>query len=92
MPKPKSYWLIQGYEGNRLLYEREIDGGQLIRSQVKPLLRSLVAKAGLSLDEIVGAYAKRGTQIANDLLAVLEEGLGLSPDVTQKVKTLFAVG
>jgi hypothetical protein len=32
--------------------------------------KTLAAKAGLTQDEIVGAYAKRGTKIANDLLIV----------------------
>ena len=74
MTKPRSYWLIRGYDGDRLFYQREIDGGQLMQSQVKPLLRSLVGRAGLNFDEIVGAYAKRGTKIANNMLEVLKEG------------------
>jgi hypothetical protein len=34
------------------------------------LLKALVVKAGLSFDEIVGAYSKRGTKISNSLLSV----------------------
>jgi hypothetical protein len=38
------------------------------------LLKALAAKAGLGFDEIVGAYAKRRTKIANNLLEVQREG------------------
>ena len=38
--------------------------------QIKQMLKALVAKAGLDYGEIVGAYAKRRTNIANELLAV----------------------
>jgi len=35
---------------------------------------ALAAKAGLTFDEIVGAYAKRRTRIANCLLVVSRDG------------------
>jgi hypothetical protein len=38
------------------------------------LLRALTAKAGLDYREIVGAYARRRTKIANDLLEVRRDG------------------
>ena len=37
------------------------------------MLKALAVKAGLDYDEIVGAYAKRRTKIANDLLAIHRE-------------------
>ena len=46
---------------------------QFTEDQVKHLLRALVAKAGLTDAEIVGAYAKRKTKIANDLLSVQKD-------------------
>jgi len=67
---PKTHWLIRGYDSMRLIFEREVKAGQLSEEEVKALLRTLAAKAGLSFDEIVGAYAKRRTGIANDLLFV----------------------
>lgn len=70
----KTYWLIQGYDGTTKIYERRIESGQMTVSQVKDLLKALVAKAGLTFDEIVGAYAKRGTKIANDHLLVQKDG------------------
>jgi hypothetical protein len=65
----KRYWLIRGY-GCEPPFEMRVHEGQLTRRQIKELLRALAAKAGLSFAEIVGAYATRGTKIANDLLAV----------------------
>jgi hypothetical protein len=44
--------------------------GSFTQPQIKGLLRTLAAKSGLSFGEIVGAFAKRGTAIANDLLSV----------------------
>ena len=69
MKKP-IYWRIQGHEGLTLIFERTVKIGQFTDDQMKDLLRALAAKAGLSFNEIVGAYATRRTKIANDLLAV----------------------
>ena len=44
--------------------------GQMTDDQIKQMLKALAAKAGLDYGEIVGAYAKRRTKIANELLAV----------------------
>lgn len=67
-------WLIKGYDGSSVIYERRVDVGQLTQDQVKALLMALTAKAGLTFDEIVGAYAKRRTKAANNLLRVQREG------------------
>lgn len=64
------YWLIRGYDGSTLIFERIVDLGQITENQMTHLLQALVSKAGLSCDEIVGAYAKRGTKIANNHLIV----------------------
>ena len=37
-------------------------------------MKALTAKAGLSYDEIVGAYAKKRTKISNELLLVKKDG------------------
>ena len=39
-------------------------------SQITNALKALAAKEGLDLNEIIGAYAKRKTKVANDLLEV----------------------
>lgn len=70
----KVHWLIRGYDSTTMIYERKLDAGQITEDQVKSLLKALTAKAGLTFDEIVGAYAKRRTKIANDLLLVQRDG------------------
>jgi len=47
--------------------------GQITDDQIEQMLKALAAKAGLDYGEIVGAYAKRRTKIANDRLAVHAE-------------------
>ena len=69
----KLYWNIRGYDGSKLIFERTVDLGQFTENQIMHLLQALVSKAGLSYNEIVGAYAKRGTKIANDHLHVHKE-------------------
>ena len=70
----KSYWLIRGYDGSVLIYETKIDIGQITENQIKALLMALAAKAGLTYDEIVGAYAKKSAKIRNELLCVKKDG------------------
>lgn len=48
----------------------KIGVGQFTDEQMCQLLRALAARAGLTFSEIIGAYAKRGTKAANDLLEV----------------------
>jgi hypothetical protein len=74
MAETGKQWLIMGYDGFTTIYERRVDAGQLTQGQVKALLMALTAKAGLTFDEMLGAYAKRGTKIANNLLQVHREG------------------
>lgn len=69
----KRYWRIHGYNSSTLIFERTVELGQFSEDQMKNLLKALTAKAGLDFGEIVGAYAKRGTKIANNLLAVHRE-------------------
>ena len=47
--------------------------GQMTHGQMKQTLKSLTAKAGLEYSEIVGAFAKRRSKIANELLAINRE-------------------
>lgn len=69
----KLYWRIRGYDSSLLIFERIVDLGQITENQMTHLLQALVSKAGLSYDEIVGAYARRGTKIANNHLVVLKD-------------------
>jgi hypothetical protein len=71
---PKAYWKIEGFDGVTKIYDRKVALSQFSYDQVQALLKALVAKAGLSLDEVVGAYARRRSKIANDLLEVHRDG------------------
>jgi hypothetical protein len=70
----KRYWRIEGYESQTKIFEKTVDVGQFTINQMKELVKALAAKAGLNYGEIVGAYAKRGTKIANQLLEVHRDG------------------
>lgn len=74
---PQALWRIRGYDSTIEIYRRDFKGSDLGEHQVKSLLRALVARAGLDYDEIVGAYAARRAGIANNLLEVTRDGLGL---------------
>ena len=69
-----THWLIQGYDSQTKIYERRVNIGQLTDRQVEAMLMTLVARAALTFDEIVGAYAKKRTRISNRLLVVNRDG------------------
>ena len=71
----KRYWCIRGYDSFKMIFEKKVGLGQVTDDQIKQLLQSLVAKTGLTLDEIVGAYAKRRTRISNNLLDVHRDSI-----------------
>jgi hypothetical protein len=64
------YWRIRGYDSLTEIFCMTVECGQFTEDQIQQLLKTLAAKAGLQYREIVGAYAKRRTKIANDLLVV----------------------
>jgi hypothetical protein len=68
--KKKLFWRICGYDSSTQIFERTVELGQFSKRQMEQLLMALAAKAGLTYDEIVGAYAKRRAKIANGLLEV----------------------
>lgn len=74
--KPKRSWRIRGFDGLTQIYRRDLDAHHIGENQVQALLMALAAKAGLDFDEIVGAYASRRADIANDLLTVGRDGPG----------------
>lgn len=69
----KRYWRIQGYDSLKIIFETTVELGQFTDDQICHLLKALAAKAGLTFPEIVGAYAKRRTQISNVLLEIRKE-------------------
>jgi hypothetical protein len=66
----KRYWLIQGHNGFKTIFESKVGIGQFTAAQIQDLLKALTAKMALTCEEIIGAYAKRGTKTANDHLAI----------------------
>lgn len=65
-----SHWRIRGYDSDILIFETKVKVTFFSHDQIRHLLKALVAKAGLTYPEIVGAYAKRKTNIANVHLLV----------------------
>ena len=59
------YWRIRGHDGFSTIFDMKVELGLFTQEQIENLLKALTAKAGLNWTEIVGAYAKRGTKLAN---------------------------
>jgi hypothetical protein len=70
----KRYWRIRGHKRFETIVDLTVPVGKLSQNQVIALLKCLAAKEGLSYEEIVGAYLKRGTKGANGLLDVHKNG------------------
>lgn len=70
----KRYWRIRGHDGLKVTFEKHVPVGYFSDTQIQLLLRALTAKASLSLEEILGAYARRNSKASNDLLAISKEG------------------
>jgi hypothetical protein len=70
MPKPKFEWLIRGYDSSTLIFETRLSAGLMGTQKVEALLKTLTAKAGLTMGEIVEAYARRGTKHSNVYLEI----------------------
>lgn len=70
--EPKRCWRICGYDSTKEIFDQIVPIGQITESNVKEILRALAAK-DLSAREVIGAYAKRGTQLFNGLLDIRQE-------------------
>ena len=90
MARIRRYWVIEGFESGKRIYQCEIPAGSI--PNIKELMRCLAAKAGLTFDEIVGAHGKRRTHIHNSLLEVTRDGpllrysCGENPYFTARMK------
>ena len=73
MAPKHSHWLIQGFDGLSKTHEWRIDG-RVSQDNIQQLLRTLVGKVGLTLDEIVDAYAVPRAQVNKSLLRVSRDG------------------
>ena len=72
------FWSIRGYGGFKTIFEKRVGLGQFTEYQIESLLQALAAKAGLTFTEIVGAFAKRKTEISNNLLEIQRDFVTLS--------------
>lgn len=70
----KRYWRIRGHKQFDTFFDEMIPVGCLTEGQLKELLKCLAAKGGLSYQEIIGAYVKRKTKRAHELLHIQKNG------------------
>jgi hypothetical protein len=68
------YWRIRGYKKFDTIFDETIPIGCLTEEQLKEMLKCLAAKGGLSYNEIIGAYVKRKTKLAHELLHIQKNG------------------
>jgi len=68
------HWHIQGFDSTTPIVDVKVRIGELSEKRLKELLVSLAARAGHTYDEILGAYVRRRTRLANDLLLVHRSG------------------
>ncbi len=66
----KRYWRIKGYKRLDTIMDLTIPCGSLTESKLQEMLRCFAAKEALSYEEIVGAYVKRKTKFAHEILHV----------------------
>ena len=83
--EPKRCWRIRGYDSLTPIFDQSVPVGQLTESNMKELLRALVAK-DLLPHELIGAYAKRGTKIHNRCLEIQKE------NQPEKRRTIYTCG
>lgn len=71
------HWEITGYDGMNEIYKSTLlSTGQYSEEKIKILLQMLTARAGLSESEIVGAFARKNSQGANQLLEIRKNNEG----------------
>jgi hypothetical protein len=64
------YWHIEGHEGTRKIFDRQVQYSYFSETQIKALLMALAAKEGLTYIEILNAYASPKAPTKNKLLHV----------------------
>jgi hypothetical protein len=68
--EPTFYWLIEGYDSTKLIFSAKFRATLISERQIEPLLKALAARAGLTLDEIVGCYLMKHTKLYSGHLEV----------------------
>lgn len=70
---PKRLWEIRGYDSTTEIFKTYVSVSCFSEKQIQQLLKALAARAGLTFDEIIDAYTKKNSTLANDLLVVRKE-------------------
>ena len=70
MPAKKTYWRIVGYDSSQMIFECEIPWGLFTDKGMSSLLQVLVARAGLTYEEIIDSYVKKTSKRYRHLLEV----------------------
>lgn len=70
----KRVWIIEGWHGTTNFFSKEIPCAALNERQVKDVLKCLVAKHGLSEDEIVSAFARKSSLLFAPHLEIQTSG------------------
>jgi hypothetical protein len=89
----QKFWKIEGYDGAKRIFEKEVRFGYFSENQIRCLLKAMASKTGLELDEMIGAYASKNAKISNALLEVHRDqsnstySCGESPFFTARVVT-----
>ncbi len=81
----KCFWVIERYEGTKLISQHTIPNGQITEENLKNLLRTLVAKYELTDEEIIPCFLKKNTKRYWDYLEVQK-------DSKAKFYTLYCQG
>lgn len=81
MRTKKTYWRIVGYDSTKKIFESEIPIGLFTGRQMSNVLRVLVARAGLTYQEILDSYVKRNTKRYRSLLEVQVQSKQILLDV-----------
>lgn len=68
--KSRWYWHIEGYEGTKKFFGRQVNYSQFSEAQIRAVLMALAAKGGLTYNEIINAYASARAPAKNELLHV----------------------
>jgi hypothetical protein len=70
----KRFWRIRGYKKFCTIIDLTIPVGKLTENQLQAMLKCFAAKEGCSYEEIVGAYVKRNTTMAHEILHIQKNG------------------
>lgn len=71
----KRVWIIEGWRSTELFWSKTISCSALSENQLKDVLKCLVAKHGLTNDEIVSAFARKNSKLYVSHLEILGSGI-----------------